>query len=351
MLPNPRVHRRTFLLGGLAAVSTWGLVGCADEPAASGTGTVPTSDVVATGSGSSTSAAAGGSPAAAGGDTKPFTTQYGVVDLPQNPQRVVTMYPTGTDIALALGLPIVAAPGATGGANQPFAAHQADQLQGVTRIAASFEPDFEQIAAQRPDVIMDDVLSTGDEAGYRRLSGIAPVFAYEPTDWRDYLRVAGAAFGREDRVQGIIDAYDADLVDIKTQLGTRWQGKTFASVFTTDTGVIVAATNQQVETILAQDLGLTLHPLSKPPGEDRTELSAENLSQLDADVLFVAVYPKEDSLERDRTNLDALQRQPLWERLPAVQAGQVFEFSGECVYTSPANTRVVLGEIVAALTA
>lgn len=72
--------------------------------------------------------------------TRRYDGPQGVVDLPLEPRRVVTMYPTDTDIALALGLPVVAAPGATGSALQPFAAYQAQALDGVQRITAGFEP-------------------------------------------------------------------------------------------------------------------------------------------------------------------------------------------------------------------
>jgi len=312
------VRRREFVLGGVS-LAALALSGCGEDEAAA--------------------------PAPA---TRAFKGPWGSVDVPQRPRRVVTMYPTDTDIALVLGLPLAAAPGATGSAAQPFAAYQAPRLRGVRRITTYAEPNFEQIAAQRPDVIIDSALSSGERTVYDRLSRIAPTVAMEPKDWREYLTAMGRAFGRERRVQGSMERYDARAADIRAALGDRWAGKTFASVFAFAAEVIVADATAQVHHVLERDLGMRLHRLAVRTGE-RVTLPAENLGRLDADVLLVPVYPQEKSLARERRDYDALRAQPLWERLAAVRAGQVFEFDGELVYTSPLTAAALLerlGEVL-----
>lgn len=259
------VRRRELLLGGIS-IAALALSGCGEDDAAD-----------------------------EGPATRRFVGAQGPVDVPQRPRRTVTMYPTDTDIALVLGLPIVAAPGATGSALQPFAAYHAARLKGVKRITASFEPNYEEIAGARPDVIVDSALSPGDKAGYAKLSGIAPVVAYEPKDWRDYLRVAAAAFGRQQRVEGAMERFETRASDVRTQLGDRWKGKTFASAFVVGDEVIIAGADAQVHQILERDLGMRLHRLVARSSDDRITLSAENLSRLDADVLIIPAYPKENS--------------------------------------------------------
>lgn len=181
-----------------------------------------------------------------------------------------------------------------------------------------------------------------DAQHYQRLAQIAPVVAYEPEDWRDYLRVAGKAFGREQRIDGAIERYDKRAADIRAKLAGRWKDKTFASAFVIDSELIVAGADAQVHQILKRDLGIRLHRLVAPSSDDRITLAAENIARLDADVLIIPTYPKQDSLERDRKQLDAMRRNPLWSGLPAVKAGQVFEFSGELVYTSPLTAAALL---------
>nr|WP_240895329.1 ABC transporter substrate-binding protein [Kineococcus siccus] len=251
------------------------------------------------------------------------------------------MYPTDTDAALALELPLVAAPGARGTAAQPFARYQADQLAGVTRITGGFEPNWEEIAALAPDLVLDSVLSPEDRQAYDRLSELAPTLSYGTQDWRENLRTVAAAVGREDAAARAVAAVEARAADVRAQVGDRWRGRTAASVFVQPDGLVVADADAQVSRLLEQELGLTLHPLVVREGE-RTALSFEQVSLLDADVLLVPVYPSETSLDRDRGALDDLARQPLWATLPAVLAGQVHEFDGELVYASVGTVSALL---------
>ena len=298
--------------------------------------------LLVTGCGAEDDSAPSGS---AGPATRNARGAYGPVEVPAQPRRVVTMYPTDTDIALALGFTIVAAPGATGSANQPFAAYQADQLQGVQRIDASFEPDFEAIAAARPDLIIDSALSPSDRKGYDKLSRIAPVLAYEPTDWRDYLGFAAKAFGRGDVAADTVAEFEARADEVRAALPARVRDLTFASVFILPGEVIVADRTAQVHRVLRDELGLTLHPLTDRTPEKRVTLALENLGQLDADVLVIPAYPKEDSLARDRTELDKIEKQPVWQQLRAVRSDAIVLFDGELVYTSPLTASTLLEQL------
>lgn len=312
------ISRRSLLMGAAAGTALW-VTGCASDESAS--------------------------PGSADPTTRSAQGAYGPVDVPAEPRRVVTMYPTDTDIALAFGFTIVAAPGATGSANQPFATYQADQLQGVQRINASFEPDFEAIAAARPDLIIDSALSPSDRKGYDKLSRIAPVLAHEPTDWREYLRFAAKAFGRNEVVAAAVSEFDTRADEVRKTLPARVRNLTYASVFILPGEVIVADRTAQVHRVLRDELGLTLHPLTDRTPEKRVTLSLENLDQLDADVLVIPAYPQEDSLARDRTELDKIERQPVWQQLPAVRSDAIVLFDGELVYTSPLTASTLLEQL------
>lgn len=61
------------------------------------------------------------------------------------------------------------------------------------------------------------------------------------------------------------------------------------------------------------------------------------------------VYPRADSLDRDRASLDRLVALPLWSSLPAVAADRLYTFDGELVYTSPRTAEVLLGDLLTLL--
>ena len=73
-----------------------------------------------------------------------------------------------------------------------------------------------------------------------------------------------------------------------------------------------------------QDAGLTLAPLVANVKED-VEPSFENLTDLDADILFWQVGRKDEAGSRDTEAFDIVEQSPLWEQLPAVQNDEVHQ--------------------------
>jgi hypothetical protein len=89
-----------------------------------------------------------------------------------------------------------------------------------------------------------------------------------------------------------------------------------------------------------------------PEGEDETPLnrirrppgppSPKNFK----DVLNRLNFVRSLGLEgRDRQALDEVQASPLWQRLPAVQKGQVIEYDAELYYASPLTAKTFLGVV------
>jgi ABC-type Fe3+-hydroxamate transport system substrate-binding protein len=291
-------------------------------------------------------------------ETRTVDTPRGPVELPVNPRRVVAMYTTDVDHALALDLPLVGGGTARGLAGQPFAGYQPEEeLEDVQRLQTYPEANYEQIAAVEPDCILDSV---SDEAGYERLSRIAPTLFYENTeevegigwgrpDWRGSLRTVGGAFDRADEAERFVAGYEERAAGLRERLAGRWAGATFASVFpSTDHLRVQGSATSHPHRILAEDLGLTLAPVVT---QEDQELSLEALPQVDADVLFLALFPREDSLERDRESAAPYTNSPLWSRLPAVRKGQVYEYDAELIYISPLTAEAFLGVVERSLLA
>jgi iron complex transport system substrate-binding protein len=85
--------------------------------------------------------------------------------------------------------------------------------------------------------------------------------------------------------------------------------------------VYVAGANAFSSQVL-QEPGLTLAPVLKR-SDTHLEISFENLTDLDADVLFWQIRQKEDNGTRDTEALAVVAKSPLWSKLPAVRADEV----------------------------
>lgn len=308
------ITRRDFLVGG-AGLLALGIAGC--------------------GSGES------GEPS---GETRTVESPVGPVELPVEPERLVPGYTTEIDYALVLDLPLAAATGATGGANQPLAGYQPeDELQDLPKVTTYPEANYEQIAAVGPDCILDQAGAT-DEDRYGRLSQIAPTFVFRDSDeaegleygrpnWRRSLRTVGRAFGRGEVAEDFVAGYEARAEDLRERLAGRWSGATFAVLLPLAPNLYVdGRESHQPCRVLFEDLGLAPAPFLEP---DSRELSPEKIPEVDADVIFLRLRPKEGSRERDREEAAPILDSPLWKRLPAVESGRVHEFDQELTYTGP----------------
>lgn len=273
--------------------------------------------------------------------TTPYVGPFGPVDLPLQPQRVVTMYATDTDFALVLGLPVVGA--STGQATaRAFPTYQADRLDGVTPLITFPDADYEGIAALTPNLVFHGSAYYSPEQ-VEPLSRIAPVYAFPETlaaesRFQPLLTEAGELFEREAAVTAFLAAYDERAAALKERIQSRWGGATMAYVGPMDPGVFyVAQANMQTNLTLHEDLGLA-HAAVVPATVEqrRTDISYEEMGLLaDVDILLLRTNPREGSVEPDTAQTALITGSPLWSSLPAVQAGAVFQIPGDLFYTSP----------------
>ncbi|OWP21155.1 iron ABC transporter substrate-binding protein [Microbacterium sp. AISO3] len=134
----------------------------------------------------------------------------GVTEVPEQPQRVVTLEPLELDTAVSVGITPVGAAVASNVAGIPAYL----EVDGVEPVGTVPEPDLEAIAALKPDLIL------GTEARhsklYDQLSAIAPTvfIATQADPWRDNAELIGQALGREDEVAAQIAAVDDRCTEI-----------------------------------------------------------------------------------------------------------------------------------------
>jgi iron complex transport system substrate-binding protein len=280
----------------------------------------------------------------------------GPVELPVDPKRLVAVYATDIDVALALGLPLIGGGTARGtGGDEPFASYQPEEeLEDVEPLATYPEANYEQIAAVDPDCIIDSTPPEGDR--YERFSEIAPTFNYSElqsvgedfrSDWKGGFRGVARAFGKEALAERGISAYEDRAAGIKDRLAERWGGASFAFVGSYEPATVwVSDKGMHLDQIAARDLGLTPSEVVPETYNERPNLSLERLDLLeDTDILFVRIEPSRSGPGRDRKFIGPVQESPLWQRLPAVRKGQVVEYDAELFYASPLTAEAFLGVV------
>lgn len=129
------------------------------------------------------------------------------VDVHADPQRIVALSPDALDALCALGLQsrVVAAALPDGSSDQP--SYLGMVLHRVPPVGARGAPDVDAIAAAKPDLILGSAGLTAQL--YPRLAPIAPtIFTAAPgSAWQDNLRAVGAATGRAEAADGLIDDF------------------------------------------------------------------------------------------------------------------------------------------------
>jgi iron complex transport system substrate-binding protein len=125
-----------------------------------------------------------------------------------DPQRIVVLSGDELDALCALGLQsrIVAAALPDGSDSQP--SYLGKVVHDVPGAGSRSEPDLESIKAANPDLILGSGALTPDD--FPKLSAIAPtVFTGPPgAKWEDNLRAVGAATGRLDAANGLVDGFE-----------------------------------------------------------------------------------------------------------------------------------------------
>lgn len=175
---------------------------------------------------------------------------------------------------------------------------------------------LERIAATAPDVIVAQVGFLRD-GPYPQVSTIAPTVPTPSGDWRECLRLVGAATGRDAETADLRARTEADTARALDAL-TVPAGFRIDFISMTPDATIGRFSTTTALPKLTADAGVDVVP---PPADGQIPfLSPELLPQIDGDAIVIFQFGEEGTLGRLQTN-------PLWSRLPAVTAGRVVELS------------------------
>ena len=287
--------------------------------------------------GGSTSDGAG---AASAGAARTVTDVDGTtMTVPVHPKRVVTLSEPTLDDALALGVTPI---GSTAGRGQSgLPGYLSADAAGVGILGAIGQPDYEAIAAAKPDLILVDGTSINNNAdALAILRRIAPTYnaGYAGGDWRANLEHAADALNLGDEATKVEQAYDAKAAAVRAELAKPYAGKTFSVVRWQGSSAALILKELPAGVALT-DLGLARPTSQDHEGRGHSEpVSLENLQQIDADYLFLGTLGGSSVSNADaggETDARAAQRAiteaaqiPGFTQLTAYRSGHVIPVDG-----------------------
>lgn len=310
-----------LLLAMLLVVSACGTNNGASNEPANNDGAAQTGNEGANGNGqagnsSGEEQAEGGAPLSEP-ETRVVVDEFGEVEVPTHPQRVVGVYME--DYLAALGVTPVA---------QWY--HPLWGTQEYLNLDAplfDITGSLEALLAYDPDLIIVD--GAVDAIKYEEYSKIAPTYRLPENvlqDAKQVLTVVADVLNMQDHAAAVLEAYEQKVADVKAQLQATVGDETVAviRVNTGDKTIALFGQKNRYTGVIYNEFGLTPHPLAANMEAFQEVLSEEAFASLDAD--HIIVFPSNGNWDSPE-NKDAftLLDSPLWKSVPAFQNGHVYK--------------------------
>jgi iron complex transport system substrate-binding protein len=266
----------------------------------------------------------------------------GEVEVPLNPQRLVTPSPCTMEAALALRIQPI------GGSHWNWdLPYLQDNVEGIQDVGWIPDVNLESVASLNPDLI---VATVAQQPIYNALSQIAPTFLAEEFppgsgDWQKIFFQVAEALDKTGRAEQVMADYNDRLETFKAQMGDRPTNLQVSVVAVFQESINLYLEGDFSGTIL-KDAGLSrpdsqrIDRKASPP--EITNVSKERLQDIDAEVLFLVVNGDESQTQN---TVQRLKADPLWSRLNAVQNNQVFEVPNYWLGCSPLAANAVIDDL------
>jgi iron complex transport system substrate-binding protein len=266
----------------------------------------------------------------ASGETRTVEHIFGITEVPDEPERVAALFVTVASALASVGVQPIAGVDDTAAFIEPYRElFDPDiDLSEIENLGSRAEFNLERLAALEPDLIIGTSQSGLDESGYGRLSEISPtvVFDFPGTErWRELFEEVTSAVGRSEEAEEVVRRYEEALIRAQEKLADSLE-VSFVRIL--DEASFIIDTPRSFAGQVAREMGLTVtdgpEGIGERPNEAIFEVSLERLDLVTGDIIVV---PNFESLGLD-SYLETLSDQPLWQRLPAVEAGRVIEVDG-----------------------
>lgn len=234
----------------------------------------------------------------------------GTTEITVKPKRVVVLDTGEMDGVLTLGVTPVGIPSMEGANSVP--SYLAPKVKGAKPVGTPAELNLEAIAALKPDLILGSKLRA--DKVYPQLSAIAPtVFAIRPGfTWKENFALVGDALGMEPEAKAAMGVYDKNVAALKASV----QGDPAVSLVRFMPGKLRLYANKSLIGVILKDAGIK-RPANQDIDDLAVEISPENISQADADVIFYSSYG-----EPGATGETSVINGTQWKQMSAVKAGK-----------------------------
>ncbi|WP_227937566.1 ABC transporter substrate-binding protein [Alkalihalobacillus deserti] len=247
-----------------------------------------------------------------------ITHAMGTTTIEGTPKKIVTLYQGATDAAVALGVTPVGV--VESWLEQPIYKYLRDDLEGVPIVGLETQPNLEEIAKLKPDLIIASKLR--HEEVYEQLSQIAPTVSHETVfEFKETVELMGQAMNQEEKANELLSDWDARVADFQTKvqekLGDEWPLNVSILNFREDHARIYFT--GFAGSILAE-LGF-----SRPENQQGEEwgiklTDKESITEMNADVFYMFMG-EEEVVQK---NYEEWTSHPLWKNLDAVKADKVY---------------------------
>ncbi|WP_299534161.1 iron-siderophore ABC transporter substrate-binding protein [uncultured Streptomyces sp.] len=249
-------------------------------------------------------------------------TKFGAIEVDEKPQRVVALGWGDAETALALGVQPVGQSDWLAFGGDGVGPWAKDRYDKSPQSIGTMEPEYEKIAALKPDLILD-TKSSGDRTRYDTLSKIAPTIGVPKggdqymISWEKQTAMIAQALGKKAEGAKLVDGIE-DQFAAAREAHPEFKGKTvtLASKTANDWGAYVGGTGR---VNFVERLGFTNNPVieKQADGGFSVTVSEENLDQFDADLLVTAPIG---------VTADSVKSNALFKKIPAVAGGHAVVF-------------------------
>ncbi|MGP7817313.1 ABC transporter substrate-binding protein [Niallia sp. 01092] len=251
----------------------------------------------------------------------------GTTKIKGTPKRIVTLYQGATDVAVALGVKPVGV--VESWVQQPVYNYLRKDLEGVQQVGLETQPNLEEIAKLKPDLIIASKLR--HEKVYEQLSQIAPTVTHDTVfKFKETVDLMGKAMNKEKEANQLLVDWDNRIEDFKgkitDKLGDQWPIEVSVLNFRADHARIYIT---GFAGDILSELGF-VRPESQQKAEKEGNVvlqltTKESIPSMNADVFFIFNADGHNAdAEAIQKTYDEWTNHPLWKNLDAVKNNRTY---------------------------
>ncbi|MGW2371194.1 MULTISPECIES: ABC transporter substrate-binding protein [Kitasatospora] len=270
------------------------------------------------------SAPSAGSAGTAAGFPRSVKHAAGTAQIKSQPKRVVVLDSGELDDVTLLGVTPVGAVSPHMKTEGGFPNYLKDKIKDTKDVGPMNEPNLELIASLKPDLILSSKVRHAKV--YDQLNAIAPTVLAETTGfpWKENLALYAQALGKEDEAKKALADYEERAHKLGEAIKAKYNGTMpTASVVRFVAGPTRLYAKASYSGVVLKDVGLA-RPTSQDVDKNIIEVSAEQISQADADLVFATTAD-----DPSKTKESEVQQTPVWQGLNAVKNNKVFTVPDE----------------------